>query len=396
MYQPMRNNTPIHSLYIHIPFCEKKCNYCDFNSSANAREYVNEYIDAVARELMAEKNTPPSPLIRGEKRNGFAFKTVYIGGGTPTSLSSEQLGRLLSEVGEHYNMPLLEEYTIEANPGTLDEEKINILKQYKINRVSLGVQSFHDGTLKLLGRIHTGEKAKRAFMLLRKEGGFKNINIDLIYGCPGQSLEEWREDLETVCALGPEHVSTYCLSYEEGTPLRKAVDNGIVKKLDEQEELRMYKLTRSFLKKNGYRHYEISNFARDGMMCRHNIVYWRNEGYLGVGAGAFSYINRCRASNEKDVQRYIEAINSNGTATCFSERLLPEKWAGETLVMSLRMLSGITTEEFLTSTGFDLLLTYSEKIARLVKMGLLSFNGKRLRLTQKGLCVADSIMVEFV
>ncbi len=355
----------------------------------------DEYIEAVAKELEAREDTHPSPLIRGEKKNGFAFKTVYIGGGTPTSLNNEQLNRFLNIVSKHLNHGLLEEYTIEANPGTLDEEKINILKQYKINRISLGVQSFHDRTLKLLGRIHSAEEAKHAFVLLR-EGSFKNINIDLIYGCPEQSLEEWREDLETVCALEPEHVSTYCLSYEEGTPLKKALDNGIIKRLDEQDELRMYKLARTFLKKNGYKHYEISNFARNGMMCRHNIVYWRNEGYLGIGAGAFSYINRSRASNEKNVQRYIEAVNSRGTATCFSERLLPEKRAGETLVMSLRMLSGITTEEFLKSTGFDLLLTYSEKIARLVKMGLLSFNGKRLKLTQKGLCVADSIMVEFV
>ncbi|MGR3311201.1 MAG: radical SAM family heme chaperone HemW [Candidatus Brocadiales bacterium] len=378
----MRNNTPIHSLYIHVPFCEKKCNYCDFNSTVYTSGYADEYIAAVAKELDI-------------RRNEFVFKTVYIGGGTPTSLNSEQLDRFLNIVNKHLNHDLLEECTIEANPGTLGKEKINILKQYNINRLSLGVQSFHDRTLKLLGRIHSAEEAKRAFMLLR-DSGFTNINIDLIYGCPGQSIEEWGEDLETVCALGPEHISTYCLSYEDGTPLSKALDKSIIKRLDERDELRMFKLVKRLLKKNGYRHYEISNFANDGMMCRHNIVYWRNEGYLGVGAGAFSYINRCRSSNEKDVQRYIEAINSKGTATCFSERLLPEKRAGETLVMTLRMLSGITTEEFLNSTGFDLLLTYGEKITRLVKMGLLSFNGKRLRLTQKGLCVADSVMVEFV
>lgn len=378
----MRNNTPIHSLYIHIPFCEKKCNYCDFNSIGYASEYANKYIDAVATELE-------------ERKDGFNFKTVYIGGGTPTSLSNEQLDRLLKIISKHLDQDLLEEYTIEANPGTLDEEKIDILKQHKINRISLGVQSFHDRTLKLLGRIHSAKEAKRAFMLLR-EGGFTNINIDLIYGCPGQSLEEWSEDLETVCVLEPEHVSAYCLSYEEGTPLSKDLDKDIVKRLDERYELSMYKLAKRFLKKKGYKHYEISNFASDGMMCRHNIVYWRNEGYLGIGAGAFSYINRCRSSNERDVQGYIEAINSKGTATCFTEQLLPEKRAGETLVMTLRMLSGITTEEFLNSTGFDLLLMYGEKITRLVEMGLLSFNGKRLRLTQKGLCVADSVMVEFV
>ncbi|HHT9124589.1 MAG TPA: radical SAM family heme chaperone HemW [Candidatus Brocadiia bacterium] len=386
----MNNTNSIHSLYIHIPFCEKKCNYCDFNSiPAPSREkesvrVFDEYIEAVAKELRV-----------GSCELRVTTKTVYIGGGTPTSLNNEQLDRLLGKVGMYYNTPLLEEYTIEANPGTLDEEKINILRQHKINRISLGVQSFHDRTLKLLGRIHSAEEAKRAFMLLR-EGGFKNINIDLIYGCPEQSLEEWREDLETVCALVPEHVSTYCLSYEDGTPLKNALDNGNIKRLDERDELKMYKLARTFLKKNGYRHYEISNFAKDGMMCRHNIVYWRNEGYLGIGAGAFSYTNRCRTSNEKDVQRYIEAINFKGKAACFSEQLLPEKRAGETLVMTLRMLSGITTEEFLNTTGFDLLLTYGEKIARLVKMGLLSFNGKRLRLTQKGLSVADSVMVEFV
>jgi oxygen-independent coproporphyrinogen-3 oxidase len=391
----MRNNIPVHSLYIHIPFCEKKCSYCDFNSTVYASEYAKNYIDAVATELDARRDTHPSPLIRGEKRNGFNFKTVYIGGGTPTSLNNEQLDRLLKTISKHLDQDLLEEYTLEANPGTLDEEKVNILKQYNVNRISLGVQSFHDDVLNLLGRIHTAEVAKRAFTLLR-EGGFKNINIDLIYGCPGQSIEEWREDLETVCALGPEHVSAYCLSYEDETPLKKSLDKGIIKKLDEQDELKMFKLVRRFLKQKGYRHYEISNFAKEGMTCRHNIVYWRNEGYLGIGAGAFSYTNRCRSSNEKDVQRYIEAINSKGTATCFSERLLPEKRAGETLVMTLRMLSGITTEEFLNSTGFDLLLTYGEKIKRLAEMGLLSFNGKRLRLTQKGLCVADSVMVEFV
>lgn len=372
----------IPSLYIHIPFCISKCIYCDFNSIVMKSQQVDEYLNAIENELQA---------INGK----YSFTTVYIGGGTPTVLNETQLNRLLNIISKHVDVSNLKEYTIEANPGTLNDGKIFALKDGHVNRVSIGVQSFNDKYLNLLGRIHSAKEAKEIYYSLRKKG-FDNINIDLIYGYPSQHLNEWKTDLRECFSLGPEHISAYCLTYERGTPLVEMKDSGMLKRLSEEEELKMYEYTNSFLVNNGYIRYEISNFAKPGRECRHNTVYWENREYIGIGTGAFSYINGERYSSIKNVKEYISAVKSKKRLICFSEKLPQEKRASEILIMALRMTSGISRKEFFNRSGFDLTELFGRQLNNLAQSGLINLDDQRIKLTRKGLTVADSVMMEFV
>ncbi len=372
----------INALYIHIPFCAKKCNYCDFNSFVSEPQIIDRYLQAVENELR---------VLKGK----YVFHTVYIGGGTPSILTEPQLEKLLEDVIRYIPVSEIQEYTIEANPGTLSISKAKLFKEYLVDRVSLGVQSFQDKHLQFLGRIHSGDDAKNAFILLR-QAGFKNINIDFIFGCPGQSLNDWDEDLKTAIELNPEHVSTYALTYEEGTPLMENLKNEIIHKLEEDIELEMYRMAISYLKYNGYNHYEISNFAKAGYECSHNSVYWRNMGYVGVGAGAYSFLDGVRTSNEKDVFKYIEGIKGSKNIKSFCERLEQEQLASETLIMSLRLRRGISNTDFYERFGYRIDDQFGDQIGKLTKDGLISYHNGELRLTDKGLFVADTVLAEFV
>ena len=372
----------IPSLYIHIPFCISKCIYCDFNSIVMKSQIVDEYLNAIESELQA---------INGK----YSFTTVYIGGGTPTVLNEIQLSKLLDIISKHVDVFNLKEYTIEVNPGTLNDEKIFALKNSCIDRVSIGIQSFNDKYLKLLGRIHTAKEAKDIFSSLR-EKGFEDISIDLIYGYPTQTLNEWKTDLRECLILDPEHISAYCLTYEQGTPLVGMTDSGKLKKLSEEEELNMYEHTNDFLGNKGYKHYEISNFAIPGKECQHNTVYWENREYIGIGAGAFSYNNGERCCNIKDVKEYISAVKAKKNLICFSEKLPQEKRASEILIMALRMTSGISEKEFFNRSGCNLTELYGTQLNILAQAGLINFDDERVKLTRKGLSLADSVMMEFV
>ncbi|OHB89924.1 MAG: hypothetical protein A3D13_05635 [Planctomycetes bacterium RIFCSPHIGHO2_02_FULL_40_12] len=372
----------IPSLYIHIPFCISKCIYCDFNSIVMKSQQVDEYLNAIENELQA---------INGK----YSFTTVYVGGGTPTVLNETQLNRLLNIISKHVDVSNLREYTMEANPGTLNDGKIFALKDGHVNRVSIGVQSFNDKYLNLLGRIHSAKEAKEIYYSLR-EKGFDNINIDLIYGYPSQHLNEWKTDLRECFRLGPEHISAYCLTYERGTPLVEMKDSGMLKKLSEEEELKMYEYTNSFLGNNGYIRYEISNFAKPGRECRHNTVYWENREYIGIGTGSFSYVNGERYCNIKNVKEYIYAVKSKKRLICFSEKLPQEKRASEILIMALRMTSGISRKEFFNRSGLDLTKLFGRQLNNLAQSGLINLDDQRIKLTRKGLTVADSVMMEFV
>ncbi|MGR3174930.1 MAG: radical SAM family heme chaperone HemW [Candidatus Scalindua sp.] len=378
----MSIQTHIPSLYIHIPFCISKCIYCDFNSIVMKSQIVDEYLNAIENELQA---------INGK----YSFTTVYIGGGTPTVLSEIQLIKLLNIISKHVDVFNLNEYTIEVNPGTLTEEKILALKNSYISRISIGIQSFNDKYLKFLGRIHTAKEAKDIFSNLR-EKGFENINIDLIYGYSSQHLNEWKTDLRECFKLSPEHISAYCLTYESGTPLVEMMDSGKLNKLSEEEELDMYEHTNDFLGNNGYNHYEISNFAKQGKECQHNTVYWENREYIGIGAGAFSYINGERYCSIKNVKEYISAVRSKKNLICFSEKLLQEKRASEILIMALRMTSGISKNEFFDRSGYNLTELFGTQLSILTQAGLINFDDERIKLTRRGLSVADSVMMEFV
>jgi len=372
----------IPALYIHIPFCISKCIYCDFNSIIVQSQVVDEYLDAIRSELQA---------INGE----YSFTTVYIGGGTPTVLNEIQLSKLLNTISEHVDISNIREYTIEANPGTLNDEKILALKNSQVNRISVGVQSFNDKYLKLLGRIHSAKEAKDILFNLR-ENGFENISIDLIYGYPAQTLNEWKMDLNECLKLSPVHISAYCLSYERGTPLVGMMDTGKLIRLSEEEELKMYERTNDFLSNKGYLRYEISNFAKPGRECLHNTVYWENREYVGIGAGAFSYINGERYCKIRNVKEYISTVKSKKSLICFSEKLPQEKRASEILIMALRMTSGISKKEFFNRSGLDLTELFGKQVNMLTQAGLINFDDERIKLTRKGLTVADSVMMEFV
>ena len=372
----------IPSLYIHIPFCISKCIYCDFNSIVMKSQMVDEYLKAIEQELQSEAGK-------------HSFRTVFIGGGTPTVLNETQLDRLLSMISKHVDVPNLKEYTIEVNPGTLSDEKAIIMKNCHVDRVSIGIQSFNDRYLKLLGRIHSADEAKDVFFNLR-EKGFENISIDLIYGYPAQIINEWKKDLQECCKLDPEHISSYCLTYEQGTPIVEMTDSGTLKKLSEKEELKMYEFTNDFLCDKGYNHYEISNFAKEGKECLHNTVYWENREYIGIGAGAFSYVNGERFCKIKNVKEYISSVRSKKRLKCFSEKLPQKKRASEILIMALRMTSGISREEFIQRSGFDLNELFEKQLNNLTEAGLINFGDERVKLTRKGLSLADSVMMEFV
>lgn len=375
-----RQNIP--ALYIHIPFCESKCIYCDFNSIVIKSQLVDEYLNAIEKELQSTS----------EK---YSFTTVFIGGGTPTVLNEKQLNRLLLIIAKHVNVLNLKEYTIEVNPGTLNDEKIFILRNNLVNRISIGIQSFNDKYLKLLGRIHSASEAIDIFTDLR-EKGFENISIDLIYGYPDQTLYEWTIDLRKCINLDPEHISAYCLTYEQGTPITDMTESGTIKKLSEEEELKMYELTSDLLCNNGFRRYEISNFAKQDKECRHNTVYWENREYIGIGAGAFSYINGERFCKIKNIKKYISYVKSKKRLIYFSEKLSQKKRASEILIMALRMTAGVSRTDFFKRSGFDLYDLYHDQLFSLTQKGLINFDYDRIKLTKRGLSVADSVMMEFM
>jgi oxygen-independent coproporphyrinogen-3 oxidase len=309
------------ALYIHIPFCQRKCNYCDFVSYAGKEGLIDGYVDALIRELESLRSTVHDPL-----------STIFFGGGTPTLLEPRHFGQIINTIICHLSLDIgHSELSVEANPGTADIKKLRALRQLGLNRLSIGVQSFNDQHLKTLGRIHDSATAKRFYQDAR-DAGFDNINLDLIFALPGQNLNEWKADLEQAIELKPEHLSTYNLQIEEGTPFYSAfrIPNSALP--SEDEELSMYEHTIETLTANGYRHYEISNFAKPGFECQHNFVYWRNGNYLGVGAGAHSHINGQRWSNPNCVEEYIRDARR---ITLDETRLATDQ--RETLFLGLRL-----------------------------------------------------------
>lgn len=372
------------ALYVHIPFCLRKCHYCNFNSTElNGGGLVDEYLSAIEKDI--DKISRKSTL----------FRSVYIGGGTPTVLNERQLRRLLTSIDRCIDGKRLVEYTIEANPGTLDSRKVAALRESMVNRVSLGVQSFNDRHLARLGRIHTGEQVVRTYSLLR-EAGVENVGMDLIFGIPGQDMDEWQDDLDRVVSLDPGHISTYSLTYEAGTSFYDWVSGGTLRRVEEAVELGMYEAAVSILTEAGFRHYEISNFAKAGKRSIHNMVYWQNQEYIGIGTGACSFVAGTRTSNEVDITKYIQNVKAGRGNTVFSEHLPRREHAVETIIMGLRMTSGISDDRFLRQTGFTLKEIFNDHIPSLLDAGYINMDNDRLRLTRKGLHVADSIMMEFM
>jgi putative oxygen-independent coproporphyrinogen III oxidase len=385
--------------YLHVPFCAHRCGYCDFATVAGMDQLADRYLDALEKEIATLGE--PQPV-----------ETIFIGGGTPTYLGHRQLDRLMSIVNQWFPLrarsvsedrtePSLtlralteREFTVEANPGTLDAEKVAILADHGVNRVSLGAQSFHPHLLQVLERNHDPADVPRAVELVRQR--IDEVSLDLIFGVPGQSLEEWRRDLQTVVDLGVNHLSTYGLTYEKGTPLWKQRERGEVKPVDEDLERAMYEHAMVALEAAGFEHYEISNFARPGHRCRHNLVYWANEAYFGFGLGAARYVEGRREVNTRDLFGYIEKVMAGESAVQQSEALDPEERARETAVLMLRVKEGIERAAFWKQTGFDLDTVARRTIERFVRRGLLEDSGDRVSLTREGKFLADSVFQDLL
>ena len=366
-------------LYIHIPFCVRKCAYCDFLSAPGSEEAKASYTKALLREIEAVKT---------EKRE---VSSIFVGGGTPSALSPSLMGDIFEKIHESFSVAQDAEITIEANPGTLSKEKLFLYKNAGINRLSLGLQSPEEAELKSLGRIHTYEEFLESFSLAR-EAGFQNINVDLMCALPDQTYEGWIRNLRTVAALHPEHISAYSLIIEEGTPFAKRKLN----LPDEDTEYRMYEDTAGILEEYGYEQYEISNYAKKGLACRHNIGYWTRKEYLGLGLGAASLWGNQRFSNTSDFSAYLKESGSPEKIRENRETLSLEDEMSEFMFLGLRMTEGVSKAEFLESFGTPIESVYGKVLDKYKNMGLLEEKEGRIFLTRAGIHVSNGVMAEFL
>ena len=374
-------------IYVHVPFCIKKCYYCDFVSYVYDREKVQRYLSALAREARFYAGM----LTREEKR----AVTLYIGGGTPTCLATEDLVEIISFIIKHFDLSAVREITVEANPGTVDREKLTALRRAGVNRISIGVQSCSGKHLCNLGRIHTFRQAVEA-VETAAEAGFDNIGADLIFGLPGQLTGEWKSCLNTVAGLGLQHISAYGLQIEEGTPLAGKIAAGELSPCDEDDEAEMFTETMQILREKGYRHYEISNYALPGRECQHNLGYWRNGHYLGLGPAAHSYLWGARFANESSLGLYEESVNSGSFPILSASSNNQEIAMAETVFLGLRLIEGLNLEDFRLRFGKDVESIYGEQVNKLVGDGLLIRRQGILCLTERGIALGNRVFSEFV
>jgi oxygen-independent coproporphyrinogen III oxidase len=363
------------ALYIHVPFCRRKCRYCSFVSYEGRASDIPAYVTALKAEM--EKCS-----------SGESVGSIYLGGGTPSLLASEQVGEILATARSCFAVSPATEISIEANPGTVDEAFLIGLRKLGVNRLSLGFQSLNDAELKLLGRIHSAEQAEEAFSLAR-QAGFDNVNLDLIYGLPGQSLKKWRDTLEKALALAPEHLSLYALSLEPNAPLWQDIEAKRVPAIDSDLAADQYELAEDMLAAGGYRHYEISNWARPGFECRHNLVYWHNRPYLGVGVAAHSSRDGHRCANTSNLDDYLAA---------FSRGVLPEKSLdeainpvlrrAETVILGLRLDSGVAAA--------DIGYRHRQIVLEMTDLGLMEYSDGNVRLTRRGRLLSNEVFWRFL
>ena len=321
---------------------------------------------------------------------GIGVKSVFFGGGTPSILPPALMGRIMDKIMSAYDVNSDAEISMEANPGTLDAAKLREYKSMYFNRLSMGLQAWQDRLLERLGRIHRGGEFEDNFLQAR-DAGFKNINVDLMFSLPGQTLDDWQETLEKVIRLDPEHISAYSLIIEEGTPFFDMYEKGQITETDENTDRRMYYLAKEMLSDKGFRQYEISNFAKEGFECRHNITYWRTEEYRGFGLGAHSYVDGTRFHNSADMKEYMA-----GGGRLDMEKLTPEEMQEEFMFMGLRMNEGISREEFLKRFKTDITSVYGQEISELISEGLLTENKGRISLTDRGIDVSNQVFEKFI
>jgi oxygen-independent coproporphyrinogen III oxidase len=369
--------------YVHIPFCSHKCGYCDFASLAGVDHLADRYLSALEREIEAALVEPQE------------VDTIFVGGGTPTRLDAPSLARLTTMIRRWLILAPGGEWTVEANPGTLDTAKADVLAEAGVDRVSLGAQSFQADLLRVLERDHGRRHVEQALELVRPR--FARWSLDLIFGVPGSTIDTWRADLEIALGLGPAHLSCYGLVFEKGTALWHERQSGRVEPVDEETERTMYEWTIERLGAAGLDMYEISNFAVPGHESRHNLAYWSNDAYFGFGVGAARYLRGVRSVNTRDINAYLRRIESGMPATGPTEELSAEDRARETAILMLRRTRcGIERTDFELRTGFDLDSLALDTITRYQMRGLLEDNGRRVRLSHEGLFVADQILCDFL
>ena len=395
------------ALYVHVPFCQARCAYCDFSTYAGLESLIPAYVAALCREIEHA----------GQQWGHLAVPTIYFGGGTPSLLPSELLSILFDTLRFTFHVSDDAEITLEANPGTVSTEWLYRLRTLGVNRLSLGVQSAHDDELHLLGRIHTWAQAVETVAAARA-AGFDNLNLDFIYGLPGHALARWQETLEAALTLGLEHLSLYCLGVEEGTPLEKRIAAGELPPPDDDLAAEMYTLAEERLAEAGYFHYEISNWARadpeggrwwwpehatsatseavSPFMCRHNLTYWRNEPWLGLGAGAHSWLNGRRWANVRHPQDFVAALEQGRTPVAESEPIDHRLAMGETMMLGLRLAEGVDSDRFHTRFGIALETAFGEELAQLRDLGLLNWDGHVARLTARGRLLGNQVFMRFV
>lgn len=376
-------------IYIHIPFCKQKCYYCDFVSYSNKCNEVKEYIESLKKE------------IEEFDFSNYKVTSIYIGGGTPSYIDSIYIVEILSELKEKLKCNLIEfkdiEITIEVNPGTVDTKKLNDYKKLGINRLSIGLQSTKNDILKKIGRIHTYQEFLEIYKLAR-ETGFKNINIDLMIGIPGQKIGDLKNTLQDIIKLEPEHISVYSLIIEENTPIEKMLENGEIKLPDEDLERNMYWYVKNTLELNGYNHYEISNFAKLGKESRHNLNCWNQEEYIGFGVAAHSYLNGIRFSNTINVEEYIQHIENNRKEENIQieESQSLEDKKNEFMMLGFRKIQGVDIARFKEKFIDNPIFLYRENLNKLVEEGLIEVDLNHIKLTNKGIDLANLVFEEFV
>ena len=372
-------------LYIHIPFCVRKCKYCDFNSFKLNIDEKKKYLSALSKEMELYK----------EKIGQKEIDSIFVGGGTPSILNEEEIKILFDNINLNFKIKEDAEITMECNPGTLTLNKLKTMKKCGVNRLSIGVQAVQNHHLKYIGRIHTFEEFEKNYHEAKKVG-FDNINIDLMYALPNQTKEDWMESLEKVVNLNPTHISAYSLILEENTELFDMYERKEFKLLDEDTDIEMYEYTINYLKSHGYNQYEISNYAKKGFECKHNILYWKCENYVGIGTSASGFLDEIRYNNLCEIDKYEELILNGKKPIEWEEKLSIKDKIEESIFLGLRMNEGIKFKDFKNKYDFNFLEEYKNEIEKLTKLQLIDINETGMKLTQKGKEISNSVFVEFI
>ncbi len=374
----------IKSLYIHIPFCKNKCSYCDFVSFAKNNQDYDKYVDVLIEDLNFKKS----------EYQFSNLNTIYIGGGTPTVLPLSSLEKLLSYIKKNFSFSREYEYTMEGNPESINKEKLSLMRSFGVNRISMGVQSFNEEVLKFLGRVHDSQQVITAFNLA-SEAGFENINIDLIYGIPGEEMESWQETLKTALSLFPEHISLYQLKIEEETLLYRKLIKGEFSLFPDDLAEKIYNWNTSYLAENGYANYEFSNFAKNGMYSKHNLNYWNYLPYAAAGFGGIGFYGDYRSGFATGYEDYVK-IKKFSKEIFYEESLTKEEQISEYIIMNLRKTNGFILEDFHERFNVSFLKIYSKQVEKMQQKRLLEVSNGRVFLTLRGRLISNLVLEEFV